>query len=302
MSEQLSQFNDLHKQLCDDIVTTFNLQPCLDTPPLKHFLKNVLPFMDDVSCKNVDAFKYKHKMFIVQGIAFVRLLDNYSTSNVGALWKYLQTLYILAYNTPELPEYLKELEDYEHYDLINKNLEGKNYAAIIQNFISCDANMPSVSKKVKKPAMPPPTPTPSPKARANKPSDANLPSFLEDSLIGTLAKEISEEIDPVDLGNIESPADLMQGLLGGGNAKLGDLINTVVQKLDAKMKSGSIDQAQLISEANGMMGKLNLFGNATQPEPPNSAASSVDTTNVSTEATAKKKSSRRKKKGKRRKN
>ena len=81
-------------------------------------------------------------------------------------------------------------------------------------------------------------------------------------MIGSLAKELSAEIDPESLGDLGNPADLLSGLFSGGaNGKLGNLVSTVVNKLDSKMKSGELNEQKLMGEAGNMMQKLNIFEN-----------------------------------------
>ena len=86
--------------------------------------------------------------------------------------------------------------------------------------------------------------------------------FLENTKIGELAKEISESLDM---------SKLMEGM-GGGEGGAGgglsghdgmnpDILSTIIQtvgsKITEKMKSGELNQEDLMSEAISMMGKMN---------------------------------------------
>jgi len=255
MSKQLEKFNNVYEDLVKDIKNTykdFNIKSNNDS--LKHFITNVIPYLDDISCKNIDAFIYKHKeMYLVDGVKFYKLLKHKKTNNenLNVIWKYLQTLYVLAYNSQETKTILDKLND----EVILSNMEKSNYLIYLENFINHDSVniMPEVHKEKSKKVE---------SISDDEESNEQLPDFLENSLIGSLAKELSNEINPDELGEIGDPSDLMSSLFGGGkdNPGLGALIGKVVGKLDEKMKSGDVDQNALMNEATSMMQNLNLFG------------------------------------------
>jgi hypothetical protein len=80
---------------------------------------------------------------------------------------------------------------------------------------------------------------------------------IENSFIGNLAKEISEDINIDDL-NIENPADIlkMMDFSSGNNNVVTDIVKKVTSKLQDKIGSGELDQNKLINEVMGMMGKM----------------------------------------------
>jgi hypothetical protein len=82
--------------------------------------------------------------------------------------------------------------------------------------------------------------------------------FLNNSKIGELAKEISEDIDISSL-NVEKPEDLLNidDIFSGKNNMLGDIINKVGSRITNKIQSGQIKQDELMNEAFSMMTKLN---------------------------------------------
>jgi hypothetical protein len=115
-------------------------------------------------------------------------------------------------------------------------------------------------------------------------------SILENGLIGSLAKELAEDINLDDLNlNISKDADnindVFSNLLSGDNPmNFMNLIQNVGQKIQKKMESQDIDQNKLMEEAQNMMGMLGsnnpLFDNllktakkgmsaAAQPPPSN---------------------------------
>lgn len=87
-------------------------------------------------------------------------------------------------------------------------------------------------------------------------------SFLQNSKIGKLAQEITQDIE-IDKLNIKDPSELlnMESLLSGENSALGDIISKVGNKVAAKISSGELKHEDLLSEAMSMMGKLNGGGN-----------------------------------------
>lgn len=99
--------------------------------------------------------------------------------------------------------------------------------------------------------------------------DPNMTSstadMLQNSKIGSLAKEISEEIDLSQL-NLDKPEDLLnpQNILGGGgNNVLTDIISKVGAKIHQKIDKGEIRHDELMSEAIGMLGMLGKGGDST---------------------------------------
>ena len=331
MSHYLERFNNIYNEMLDDIKNIYSVvqkqdNKTITTSNLKHFILNILPYMDDISCKNVDAFKYKHKKcYIINGIRFYKILNNKlsNAQNIKVIWTYLQTLYIMAYNAPETQVIVDENSEHINLDLIKKSLNNDNYTIFIQNFINCEDNFNQLSND---PECNEPNDEDSKtndeanngtnnetNDETNNPDEAEcqLPGFLQNSLIGNLAKELSEEINPTELGDLENfsnPTDLIAGLFGGGSGGgLSNLIGTVVSKLDSKMKSGEIDQNKLLSEAQGMVGSLNLFGNMMNPTANPTASSETNpTANSGTNPTAgsetkpNNKKKRRKRKKKRR--
>ena len=82
--------------------------------------------------------------------------------------------------------------------------------------------------------------------------------FLQNSKIGELAKEISQDIDVSKL-NVTNPEELLniEGMFSGENNVLGDIIGKVSSKITSKIQNGEIKQDDLMNEAFSMMTKLN---------------------------------------------
>jgi hypothetical protein len=87
--------------------------------------------------------------------------------------------------------------------------------------------------------------------------------LLKNSKIGNLAKEISESINLSDLnlGKIDEGEFDINRIIGGDNQEvLGNIIQSVGSKISEKMRNGEINQSELMSEAIGIMGKMNTSG------------------------------------------
>jgi hypothetical protein len=82
--------------------------------------------------------------------------------------------------------------------------------------------------------------------------------MLNDSKIGELAKEISQDIDISGL-NMDNPEQLLNfdAMLSGKNTALSDIIGKVGTKIAGKIQNGELNQEDLMKEAFSMMSKLN---------------------------------------------
>lgn len=78
-------------------------------------------------------------------------------------------------------------------------------------------------------------------------------SYIENSKIGQLAKEISEEID---FSSISSLDDVSK-FIDPKNNLIGDIVSKVGSKIHNKLNNGELNQEDLLSEAFGM---INSFG------------------------------------------
>ena len=107
---------------------------------------------------------------------------------------------------------------------------------------------------------------------ANEKKDTNEKklddTFLENSVLAKLAKEISDEINPndilnigEDLKNMDNPMKLFQSILSGDKENgVGKLMTTVCGKLKNKMESGQINQDELLKEATNLLQNMGGMG------------------------------------------
>lgn len=86
--------------------------------------------------------------------------------------------------------------------------------------------------------------------------------FGEDNFIFQLVKEVATEVNLDEGGDTDSPVDAINKLFENNGQKLQELIVTIGDKLEQKVKSGEITQEQLEKSAKQMKGKLEgLVGN-----------------------------------------
>ena len=97
---------------------------------------------------------------------------------------------------------------------------------------------------------------------SNTNADSNIDEdFIDNSLIGNLAKELSNELDMtsmnIDPENTNNVGDVFSNLLSGDNPmKFMNLIQNVGKKIHAKLENQDLDQNKLVEEAQSMMGML----------------------------------------------
>jgi hypothetical protein len=90
----------------------------------------------------------------------------------------------------------------------------------------------------------PPISTSSSSTSTNSNSKENENDFMHTSKIGSLAREIAEDLD---LGDVQKPEDIL-------NRGIGDIVGKVSSKLQEKFQNGSIKQDDLMKEAMQFMG------------------------------------------------
>ena len=83
-------------------------------------------------------------------------------------------------------------------------------------------------------------------------------NFLNNSKIGSLAKEISDEIDVKSM-NVDNPNDLfnMDNMFSNNGNPLGNIIQKVSSTITNKINNGELNQEELMSEAFSLMNKMN---------------------------------------------
>lgn len=106
-----------------------------------------------------------------------------------------------------------------------------------------------------------------PPAAASASGDLNMEDILtqmKNSKLGEIAEEISQTIDKEKLAEAFSGGDGMEsvikGLMTGQNVgMIGDLVQQVGDKINAKLQSGTMKEEDLLKDAFSLMGKMKDF-------------------------------------------
>jgi len=241
---------------------------------INNFIEYNLPHIEEISTKNIDAFKYKYDEAIVKNVNFRKLIKLAEKKDkMELIWRYLQTLYITAHNLENLEERVAEkFPEKLHimHDILG-NHQGWMENIVMSNNITVDSSDSDSSedevegvesedkeekseKKEKK----------SEKEEETKEEDKKEEKNpLEGTVIGKLAEELANEMPKEDMEefkDIKSFSDIQAKLFNGdGGKKIGKMIELVGKKMETKMKNGEINQQQIMQEAsqflmNGMMG------------------------------------------------
>jgi hypothetical protein len=239
------------KSVCLEIILPESPEARLD-----FFVNNWYPHMDAVSSA-VHEYFTDHNPLFFPGLSFNDLMPAANEKNKQTIWEYLHTLFALSISTKKVRENFSELEEKKedeteedfvsrkaHFEMVAKTIE--DFPVLIGNMVSWKREKQSEEKK----ANPEPSQVP--------PVDEK---FLENSSLTKLAQEISNEINPEDIMNLESgiedPAALFKQLLSGdSDSGIGKLMKTVTDKLKNKMESGEVNQQDLFRDANILLQNL----------------------------------------------
>jgi hypothetical protein len=229
---------------------------------LNEFYENCKNKGSDIASKNEIIFS--KESVILPGIDFYTIwndekLDEEQRDNI---WKYLHTLYILAYEHKtdrDISDFIKFLKE-GNIEIEKMDEQTRTMVDIIHRMLT------GVDDKNKEVDL----------GEDEPEEDDGKPLFdlpdLMDGTIGKLAKEIAEEIDPASLNlNVENPQQLISELMSGNfdetNDKSGivNLVKNITSKVQNKIQSGEFSESQLFEEAKGMMEKLQKGGKKKGP-------------------------------------
>ena len=219
---------------------------------LEYFIRHVFPYMDHISVCNVEKCT-EINFSILHGIKFTDIWNNeLKLNSKHAIWRYLHTLYLQTTNHPKINRILDKYKEHEQYEIIKKIFD--DHEKILQNIVDCSSKFAEDILREQKDTKD------NKKDFLNGMDEKKFENTFLNSNIGNLAKEISQEIDPSQLENLNDPSELFNSLLGGGtggNNDLGKLFKTVGDKLQNKLSNGNINEDQLFNEAQSMMNMIN---------------------------------------------
>jgi len=219
-------------------------QYCLSIYPERFF---------DILYKNQDIFSEGSNVNteFLPGISFKYLWScDISENTRETIWKYLQLIILSVVNCVDNKEAFgdtsKMLESINEEEFRNKLQETmEEMQKIFQTNESSSGENPEGNGINMK----------------NMPSAEDIHSHITgmlDGKLGNLAREIAEETAgdlDIDMENITDVKDVFQNLFNNPG-KLMNLVKNVGEKLDSRMKSGEINQSELLSEASEIMNKM----------------------------------------------
>lgn len=205
----------------------------------------------DIIYQNEDIFtKEEYNSEFIPGIDFKHLWkQNITDSTRSIIWKYLQlitfSVVFIMKDKMDFGETAKMFEAIDE-DTLKSKLEEtlKDMKNIFET--SDDISMNTTPADIS----------------ANIPDAEHIHEHINGILngkIGTLAKEIGDEAMKdlnIDIEN-ESSIDGVMKAMFKNPGKLMKIFNTVSNKLQDKIKSGELDEKELMEEASSMMGKMN---------------------------------------------
>ena len=257
-NENLKQFIDVLKKKYPEQKENIENYYNFDNPGSKYideFLENCKNCGDDISSKNEIIFSKGSK--ILNNVDFYSIWNNtdddsdndeskeLSDEQRENIWKYLHTLYIFAYEYRCEKDFKLIMNELKSKDVSTLDEEGKTFRNIIEG-LSIQNRKPDNSELESEDC-------------DKKASNSSIPvPDLFNGVIGNLAKEIAEEIDPSKI-NIEDPSKLLSSLMNGNldesndDSGIFDLVKDITGKIQNKLSSGNLNEEQLFSEAQNMM-------------------------------------------------
>jgi len=232
--ENIQKFDEVYNEFLEELIQTFpketktlqnhkfesepeseSSSSLPSSPYLDDFWKNNSRHFEALSKCNLKYFRNSNHR-IVFGTKYKRVLVSSSCTdeNVNMIWKYLHALYILCSSIKKIKNHQVYLMNIMEIGLRNRNKRSQEKRERQQQ-LSNKSSSPSHTtehfnsngdgKGVSECD-----------GEKNEDGDNGLDSFFDNSLIGKLAKEISEEIDEKEIKKLgENPMGLIQSLMGG---------------------------------------------------------------------------------------
>lgn len=219
---------------------------------LKKKVKAKFKVFDKTTLSHIEAFKAQvdgdveeAAIELIPGLTYAEILKDMPDTNANVIKSYFYIFNSLANIYDDDDEKMIDVV----LDIIRRVRNGDDVSSSIEDVLDDDLRHSLTSLR-------------SVLAYLDKPSVEDTMKMFENSMIGNLAKEISEEINVKDL-NVSDPSELLnfQNLTNSNNV-LGNIVSKVSSKIQSKIEDGKLNQSDLINEAMSMIGMLNNFGGA----------------------------------------
>ena len=251
----MEKFNDNLKQFVSIIKTNYPGQQAkideyynfdsVNDRYLNEFVEICKTIGNDISTKNEIIFS--KGSVVLKNIDFYLIWndENLSDDQRENIWKYLQTLYIFAYEHIRESDFKSIMKEFKKLGSDRSTLdeETKTFIDIIESLTDkYQKGDNSIEEE-----------------DDDKENDGGFTApDLFGGVIGDLAKEIVNEIDPSEI-NIENPTEILNNLLSGNfdenndTSGIANLVKNITGKIQDKITSGDINEADLFGEAQNMM-------------------------------------------------
>ena len=218
-----------------------------DDSYLKQFYANCRTLGNDVSTKNEIIFSEEYT--ILEGVDFYSIWNSEKLNKEMKenIWKYLHTLYIYAYEyekDQDIKTILRELKKMSG-NPSELDDDSKTLLNIIDSLTGKFEKAPEGMEE-----------------EENTEESGGFENFappeLLNGMIGDLAKEIADEINPDEL-NLDDPSQLLKDLMSGNfdvnndSSGITNLVKNITGKIQNKLAQGDLDESALFAEAQNVM-------------------------------------------------
>jgi hypothetical protein len=183
------------------------------------------------------------KMQIIKGVDMSVLLSAADSDDMNGIFSYIFIMCVLQIG------YVNELTEDSMNKLVNtlsecQTCNGCSDGISFDDIL--DENITNLLEKIAKLST----------SQETKGAGSTFEEKLSNSTIGSLAKEIAEDMD-ISKMNINSPDDIFSA---DNSQVIGDIVGKVTSKLHSKMQNGTINQEQMMSEAMSLFSTMGGLG------------------------------------------
>ena len=204
---------------------------------VKEYMNVIKTYSKDISNKNDSIFKSGKTVLILRDIDFSKLwIKDINEKTRESIWKYLQILYVIGKKIIGEENIDELLSNLNNPDLANLKKDTDDMLNMIQNLSNIEQDPDNKSS-----------------------GGDDISNIFENGLISNIAKELTDELklDDLDIGNPTNINDAFKNIMSGDkNNNFFNLVSKVGEKIQNKVKNGEVNQGDLLSEAQKMMGSL----------------------------------------------
>ena len=192
-----------------------------------------------------------------------RTLDTDTVKRYALILCSLASSYFIgeALDIDKVLEVISQSRESDTLSMARETLGGFADAPVVKNFLTALVDVSSASAE-------------EPTEEGKLPFNLD-PGMLDNTTIGSIAKEVVAELDMNQMQGIGSIDDIFKAMgksggggTGDGNNLIGNIVSKVGAKLQDKIANGGLNQQDLIKEAFGMFGPL--MGDVLKNMPNNS--------------------------------